>query len=313
MIIIRDESKIDEEDRKKQEEETRESLLEHELMALYTHAPYLGEWNTFIKIGDALKETYGKLEPLNADNGSDIFGHEDGINFNDLYQIAKEEDIVNEIPTPMQSSLHFDVRPIESVKIKYNSYKSIGDDNDHKQSENESSSGFGWFGSGSNETKQKHVIPASTDWMELTNDNYNDHITPMSICRLGGVQKSMSISKCVPRVQGPIFYDGKLKMRGSTTFMAPRDDYYNTDTNVNNNKIDTIIPQNVPLNGVNDFVQIRQTEEWDLKPIIKEKTNELEGTVKIRREPVNIDDKCDSFEIEYDCILKLATNSEDYY
>lgn len=301
-MLYREKSKLDEEELKKQEEETRESLLEHELMALYTHAPYLGEWNTFIKIGDALKETYGHLEPLNT-NGNDN-GHDDGISFNDLYEIAKTQDLVTEIPTPMQSSLHFDIRPIESVKIKYNSYKSIGD-----EKENESNSGSGWFGGNTNKNMDKNIIPASKDWMELTNDNYNDHIIPMNICRLGGVQKSLSISKCVPRVQGPIYYDGKMKMRGSTTFMAPRDSKYDS----NNKDSINILPQNVGLNGVNDFIEIKQTEEWNLKPMEEGQMNELEGTVKIRREPVNIDDKCDSFEIEYDCILKLGSQPEDYY
>ena len=298
---------MDEEELKKQDEETRESLLEHELMALYTHAPYLGEWNTFIKIGDALKETYGQLEPLNSNENGSNNGHDDGISFNDLYEIAKEEDIVTEIPTPMQSSLHFDIRPIESVKIKYNSYKSIDD-----EKENESNSGSGWFG-GSNNNKRNDIIPASKDWMELTNDNYNDNIIPMNICRLGGVQKSLSISKCVPRVQGPIFYDGKMKMRGSSTFMAPRDNSKYNDYDNNNGNTINILPQNVGLNGLNDFIQVKQTEEWNLKPVESGKTNELEGTIKIRREPVNIDDKCDSFEIEYQCILKLASNPEQYY
>ena len=104
-----------------------------------------------------------------------------------------------------------------------------------------------------------------------------------------------------------------MKMRGTSTFMAPRDnnkykDYDNTNGNMIN-----ILPQNIGLNGVNDFIQIKQTEEWNLKPMESGKLNELEGTIKIRREPVNIDDKCDSFEIEYQCILKLASNPEQYY
>merc|ERR1712154_75977 len=118
----------------------------------------------------------------------------------------------------------------------------------------------------------------------------------------GEVQKSVSISKCVPRVQGPIFYDNTIRMRGSATFMAPNTKHHKVD----NNKIDTIIPDNIPLNGINDFIQIRQIVEWDLKPIEVGKTNEFKGTVTIRREPVNADDICDSFEIEYECILKLS-------
>ena len=264
------------EEQKKFDDETSKSLLEHELMALYTHAPYLGEWGTFIKIGDALNETYGKLEP-------ESINHDDGISFNDLYWITKnEENITEEIPIPMESNLKFNVRPIESIKIREHGRSSF----------------------------------AMNRWIELNDDNYNDNIIPMNICRLGGVQKSISISKCVPRVQGPIFYDNKMKMRGSTTFMAPKNDKYNGivgQNNNNNNKIDTILPKNTPLNGVNDFIEVRQIEEWDLKPVEEGNINELEGIVKIRREPVNIDDKCDTFEIQYDCILKLSPNTQDYY
>ena len=76
---------------------------------------------------------------------------------------------------------------------------------------------------------------------------------------------------------------------------------------------DGIIPKDVGLNGMNDFVEVRQIEEWDLKPIDVGITNEFEGKVTVRREPVNECDKCDSFEIEYDCILKLASKAEEYY
>eukprot|EP01084_Bolivina_argentea_P043878 80797_1 len=242
--------------------------LEHELMALYTHAPYLGEWKTFMKIGDALYENYGKLEPIN--NNKNIYGHNDGINFNDLYWIGKQFDIINDIPTPMKSGLKFDRKPIKYIKIKKsNSYLS--------------------------------------NWIELNNNNYNnDNIIPLGMCRLGAVQKTMSISKCVPRVQGPIFYDDKIKMRGSVTFMAP---YKSTNkANKNNN----IIPNNCPLNIIDDFIQIRQIEEWDLKPIEKGNTNEFKGKIIVKREPVDVNHKFDTFSIEYDCILKLG-KAENYF
>ena len=74
-----------------------------------------------------------------------------------------------------------------------------------------------------------------------------------------------------------------------------------------------IIPAGVSLNGINDFVEVRQIEEWDLKPVEVGNTNDFEGKVTIRREPVNESDKCDSFEIEYDCRLRLSSKTQDYY
>eukprot|EP01083_Nonionella_stella_P185337 675620_1 len=275
---------------KQKHEETRQNLLEHELMALYTHAPYLGEWDTFMKIGNALYEEYGQLEPIHT-NSAGICGHDDGINFNDIYCIGKDVDIVNEIPTLMESNLKFNVRPIEYIKIKYASHEFRNQI--HTQT-------GGWFG------KEDALDIKTRDWIHITNDSDNDSIIPLGICRLGGVQKTISISKCVPRVQGPIFYDNKIKMRGSVMLMVP---------SKTNDKRDGIVPNNAPLNGVNDFIQIQQIEEWDLKPVEVGNLNEFEGKVTIRREPVNDSDvdACDPFQIQYDCILKLQSKVEDYY
>mmetsp|Transcript_11299 Transcript_11299/g.17153 ORF Transcript_11299/g.17153 Transcript_11299/m.17153 type:complete len:520 (-) Transcript_11299:73-1632(-) len=272
--------------------ESREHLLEHELMALYTHAPYLGEWGTFMKIGDALVENYGKLEGVHSDN---LTVHEDGVNFADLYSIGKETDLVHDIPVPAPSNLKFNVKPIEWIKIKYNKYTPLGDAESPSQTAPSSSSSSSWFG-------------ASNEWRELSNDNFNDHVSPMNICRMGGVQKSLSVSKCVPRVQGPIFYDHRMKMRGSVTFMMPKPHNEAVDSNGVR-----IIPDSVELTGMNEFVPVRQIEEWDLKPSEVGKINELSGKIKIRREPVHEQDQCHAFELEYDCILKLGSNDEGYF
>merc|ERR1712003_68334 len=100
------------------------------------------------------------------------------------------------------------------------------------------SSNNGWFSSGKSAKKEK-VIPSGYNkkWIEVNGGNKNDELIPLSMCRLGGVQKTESISKCVPRVQGPIFYDHRIKMRGSATFMAAGENGKNVNGGIVPNNI----------------------------------------------------------------------------
>ena len=271
-------------------EGTGSKLLEHDLMALYSHSPYLGEWATFLKIGDALKAQYGRLEPVNRSETVSAFGHDDGVSFGDLYEIGKAPDIEidSDLPVPMDSSLKFEVKPIDSMQIRF---KALRDGNAQSSL---------WFGGGGS--------VQNTGWIEVVDADSADS-ERLALCRMGAVQKALSISQSVPRVQGPIFHDHRMRMRGSAVFMAP------TPRRSGSSPMDSVIPKEVELNGVNDFVQIRQIEEWDLKPVEKGNIQQLVGTVTVRREPVHesMDSDCKPFEIEYECKVKLSGQSTDYY
>ena len=279
-----------------EERESGSKLLEHDLMALYSHSPYLGEWGTFLKIGDALKAQYGRLEPLNRDDAVSAFGHDDGVSFGDLYRIGKDSeiDISSELPVPMPSSLKFELKPIESMQLRF---KALRDD---KGSNESSSSSSSWFGDGGS--------VENTEWIEMVDGDGDGDVDQLSLCRLGAVKKTQSFSQCVPRVQGPIFNDDRLRMRGSAVLMAP-------SRRRGGGPMDSVIPKEVELNGVADFVQIRQIEEWRLEPVEKGNVNELSGTVTVRREPVgnDTDSEFKAFEIEYDAKVKLSAKTLDYF
>ncbi len=78
---------------------------------------------------------------------------------------------------------------------------------------------------------------------------------------------------------------------------------------------DRLIPKELApeLLAVDDFVQIRQIEEWRLLPDRRGDHRHLSGTVTVRREPVDPKDaeQFPPFQIEYDAKVKLSEKTLD--
>lgn len=260
-------------------------LFDAELMAVYAHCSYLGEWTTFMEIGDSLLAKHQWLDAINS-HGLRYNGHRDGIDFADCYWICKKSHITDRNspyfqPNRAMYELLFDTKDIENIELEI---KSIENGND---------SHFYVHG-------QQNLV----EWSKDIKDENDQALNSMSIRRLGAVQKACSISKCVKRVQGPIFSDGCLKMRGSVVFLAPI---------MNDSSVVGDIP--VMIN-INEFAKFEQIEEWDLKPS-KENKNILKGTIIVTRRRVFDDCVSDSEEFEYrihyECKMKVAQSSKDYW
>lgn len=178
-------------------------ILEADLMAIYTHAPYLGEWGTFDKIGNSLITDYNRVDFIK--NGRS--GHTDGIDFSDLFTLCKDYNCKDNIPSRYYSELKFDQKPINKIKLKFKQARVISpnqnknnntsnnesnidiattiDDNSNNinssNDSNDSSSSWFWSNSDSNGSTNKNTTKTKVISKELENifNNYNNKSSQM--------------------------------------------------------------------------------------------------------------------------------------
>ncbi|ETO31304.1 DENN domain-containing protein [Reticulomyxa filosa] len=234
-------------------------LTEEELMTIFDHAPYLGDWKRYEEIGDAFQQSFGDIDSLAFSKFND-----NSINVNDLYVLTKQYDLGHTIVLPNDASLRFSRRTIRSIRVKYrqcnitpidmntntNTNTNAIGGNDHYSSpllQKSSSSTRDtleckalqsslqeftkthqsqWHTLLDQEVKPTTDYSIKVSQVQSTVDGeasaIDTHALRPSIHFLGGVQKCFSLTGCVNRVQGPVYPNHLyLRMRGSTVYSLP--------------------------------------------------------------------------------------------